>query len=212
MKIAIIGLNPGTAIYAQYMAKDGHDITIFTESQGDVIIMDLLPHSLLNIVNKGSIKLFTRKYLEDVLGINVINVRLSSIIINENKVLIMNENYGRGGVEGKYDRVIIGSEALPRESGDCVSIYKAALSPSNYIINGNDAGKNTESLMLVTDLGGRAVTNSSTAIDDDILKSLPINKNVGAGECVSTDYDVVKPSIGMVSGGGDWFIGRGIYI
>ncbi len=108
-----------------------------------------------------------------------------------------------GGVEGKYDRVIIGSEALPRESSNCVSIYRAALSPSNYIINGNDAGKNTESLMLVTDLGGRAITNSSTAIDDDILKSLPINKNVGGagGECVSTDYDVVKPSIGMVSGG-----------
>lgn len=109
MKIAIVGLNPGTAIYAQYLAKDGHDITVFTESQGDVIIMDLLPHSFLSIVNGESIKLFTRKYLEDLLGISVLNVKLGSITINNSEVLITSEAGGQG-IRGKYDRVVIGSE------------------------------------------------------------------------------------------------------
>ncbi|WP_446752425.1 hypothetical protein [Vulcanisaeta sp. JCM 16161] len=207
MKIAIVGLNPGTAIYAQYLAKDGHDITVFTESQGDVIIMDLLPHSFLSIVNGESIKLFTRKYLEDLLGISVLNVKLGSITINNSEVLITSEAGGQG-IRGKYDRVVIGSEALPRESGNCVSIYRATLSPGNYVINGGDVGKNVETLMLVADVGGRAITNSPMAIDEDLLKSLPMNRDVKAGGCVSTDYDVVKPLIG-VAGKGVWFVGRG---
>ncbi|WP_243675217.1 hypothetical protein [Vulcanisaeta distributa] len=49
------------------------------------------------------------------------------------------------------------------------------------MINGNDAGKNTESLLLITDLGGSAITGSSMAIDDDVLKSLPINGSAETG-------------------------------
>ncbi|WP_054842217.1 hypothetical protein [Vulcanisaeta distributa] len=181
MRIAVVGLNPGTAIYAQYLAKDGHDITVFTESQGDVVIMDLLPHSSLNIVNRESIKLFTRRYLEDVLGINILSVKLSSIAIKEGKVAIMNEVGGQG-IIGRYDKVVVGSEVLPGgESGNCVSVYKIALSPGDYVINGGDAGKNTEFLMLMADIGGRIIINSPTAIDEDILKYLPINKGAGAG-------------------------------
>ncbi|GAB6943856.1 hypothetical protein [Vulcanisaeta sp. JCM 14467] len=206
MKIAVIGLNPGTAIYAQYLAKDGHEITILTESRGDAIIMDLLPHALLGIVNKELTKLFTRKYLEDVLGINILNVKLSAVTINGDKVLIMGKADDQD-VGGKYDRVIVGSEALPRESSNCVSAYKVTLSSGDYVINGFDAGKNTELLMLTADLGGRAVTSSPTAIDGDVLKYLPINSNVESGTCVSTDYDVIKPSIGAA--GSNWFIGRG---
>ncbi|WP_054853489.1 hypothetical protein [Vulcanisaeta distributa] len=106
MRIAIIGLNPGgTAIYAQYLAKDGHEVTILTESQSDVIVTDLIPHASLNIINRESIKLFTREYLEDILGISILGVRLSSVMINEGKVLVVdsvNEHGIRVGMIGSW--------------------------------------------------------------------------------------------------------------
>lgn len=182
MRIAIIGLNPGgTAIYAQYLAKDGHEVTILTESQSDVIVTDLIPHASLNIINRESIKLFTREYLEDILGISILGVRLSSVMINEGKVLVVDSVNEHGIRGGRYDRIVVGSEMLPRDSGDCISIYRATLFPGHYVINGNDAGKNTESLLLITDLGGSAITGSSMAIDDDVLKSLPINGSAETG-------------------------------
>ncbi len=205
--MAVVGLNPGTAIYAQYLAKDGHEVTVLTEGQGDVVIMDLLPHASLNIVGGESTKLFTRRYLEDVLGIEILNVKLNSVLINGDRVSLI----GGGGerVVNRYDRVVVGSEALPRESSDCVSIYRLAPSSSNHVINGSDAGKNAESLMLIRDMGGNAVTNSPIALDNDVLKPLMINRNTaGIGKCVSTDYEVAKPLIGIVGKDG-WFIGRG---
>ncbi|BDR91929.1 hypothetical protein [Vulcanisaeta souniana] len=203
MRLAIVGLNPGTAIYAQYLARDGHDVTIYTETQDDVKIMDLVPHALLGIVNEETTKLFTRKYLEDLLGIRIVNARLQSVVIDKNDVVLNDQ-----GTKYHYDRVIVGSEAVPRESGDCGSVYRITLQQGNYIINGNDIGKNTESLLLITDMGGHTSPGLLMALDDDVLKSLPVSRTQGIETCITTDYGVIKP---IVSGtnGGDWMIGRG---
>ncbi len=192
MKIAIAGLNPGTAIYAQYMAKNGHEVTIFTESQNDVVIADLLPHVSLNIVNRESTRLFTRRYLEDILGIRIRNVKLQSITIDENRIILTNGEYDN------YDKVIIGSEIYPASSGRCISVYSIKSLQGKYLIEGRDAGKNTELLLLIADVGGSVDTKSALVLDDDVLKSVPINRAQDAQECLSTDYEVVKPIIGKI--------------
>ncbi|ADY02060.1 hypothetical protein VMUT_1859 [Vulcanisaeta moutnovskia 768-28] len=207
MRIAIVGLNTGTAIYAQYLAKNGHEITVFTENRGDVEVMDLLPHALLDIVNKESIKLFTRKYLEDLLGISVVNTRLQSVMIKGNNVLLASSLDGQYHKD-RYDRVVIGSELSIKEPGNCVSIYRTVLSQGYYLVNGNDIGKNTEILLFMADLGGYAVTNSPLAMDDDLIKSIPINRAGETKVCLTTNYEVVKPVIDTINED-NRFIGKG---
>ncbi|MFB6469700.1 MAG: hypothetical protein TU36_000445 [Vulcanisaeta sp. AZ3] len=188
MKIAIAGLNPGTAIYAYYMAKNGHETTIYTNTQGDVIVMDLIPHTKLGIINTETTKLFTRKYLEDILGINIINTQLETLSINKNKVIDKAKD-----TNTTYDKVVIGTEATPRNAGNCMNIYNHELTKDEYIISGTDLGKNTETLLLITDLGGTATTKSPLALDEDIIKTLPHNKTQDTGQCLTTDYDVTMP-------------------
>ena len=207
MRIAIIGLNPGTAIYSQYLAKNGHEVTVFTENRGDVEVMDLLPHALLDIVSKETIKLFTGKYLEDILGISIVNARLQSIMIKGNNVLLASSLDGKS-LKDKYDKVVIGSEASPKGSGNCISIYRTVLSQGHYLINGNDIGKNTEALLFMADLGGYVVMSSPLAIDYDLIKSIPINRASEAKACLSTDYEVAKPIIDTANKD-NWFIGKG---
>ena len=203
MRLAIVGLNPGTAIYAQYLARDGHEVTIYTETQGDVKIMDLAPHALMGIVNEETTKLFTRKYLEDLLGIRIVSAGLQSVVIDKNDVVLNDQ-----GSRYHYDRVIVGSEAVPREFGNCGSVYRIRLRQGNYVINGNDIGKNTESLLFITDMGGYANPGLLMALDDDLLKSLPISRTQGIETCITTDYEVIKPVASSINGG-DWLIGRG---
>jgi len=190
MRIAIAGLNPGSAMYAYYMAKDGHEVTVYTELQGDVVFADLMPHALLGIVNRESIKLFTRKYLEDILGMHVINTSLKSLIINGNKVV--NQAHG---VDDRYDKVVVGSEVVLESSGNCLSIYSDELKPGKYAITGKDIGKNLEASLLVSEIGGSVSLNVPLAIDGDIAKSLPINRVETYNECINTDYKIINPII-----------------
>ncbi|MCG2862849.1 MAG: hypothetical protein L7H10_00460 [Vulcanisaeta sp.] len=189
MKVAIAGLNPGTAMYAYYMAKDGHEVTVYTGVRGDVVFMDLKPHASLGIVSRESTRLFTRRYLEDVLGIHIVNTDISSLIIAKNNEIVTN---GRGN---KYDRVIAGSEITPPSLGGCLSVYIDTPSPARYIINGRDPGKNLEISLLISEIGGSIILSPPLAIDSDLVKSLPINRAQAYDGCVTTDYNVVTPVI-----------------
>ncbi len=164
-----MGLNCGTAIYAQYLAKEGNEVMIITSHEEDVILHDLdLPASLGIIENEARV-LFRRKYLEDILGIEVIRVsKLEDVIVNNKEVRI-------GDLTIKCDRIVIGGEAWQD-----IRIGEEG----QVVVRGNDVGLKAQLALLLGEEDKEVAIEGECALDEDVLRQFIRLTNEGRGEAI----------------------------
>jgi len=186
--VGVVGLNPGTAIYAQYLAKEGYSVTLFTQvGEYGLRLLDYEVHVRLGLMEPNSARLFTMKYLVDVLGMEVRSVSMGDVEVSGNEVRI-------GDGRFTFDKVLVGTES--RVSGECVPyvlVDPTDLGNSRVKFRGKDLGKALELAMIITELGGSVEVPRDLPLDADVLRNLELRSD-GDGElCISVDYDVFAP-------------------
>jgi hypothetical protein len=198
--VGVVGLNPGTALYAQYLAKEGYSVTVFTQVGGlGLRMLDYEVHVKLGLLEPGSNVLFTMRYLEDILGINVRRIALGDAEVTNNRVRYGTEEY-------LFDSVLVGTEIALRS--DCVhyaDLDPSLLRNSSLRFMGDDSGKALELSMIANELGGTAELPQDAPLDDDMIRQMGLSKGGDGALCVSVDYVVVSPRSNH-----DYVVGKGV--
>lgn len=184
-----MGLNPGTAIYAYLMAKRDNEVTIVTSLNEDYVeLTDLKLHTILGVINPQVNRLFSVKYLEDVLGIDIIRTGLNHVKVTGNNKMLIDEKYYH------FDNVIVGNEVKIKD-WDKV-IQELANTKGGVKIVSNDTGLSLATALLLSELGNEVyIDMNNIPIDEDLLRLLPIKYSVNYEKTLVLNYDIEQPII-----------------
>ncbi len=184
-----MGLNPGTAIYAYIMARHDQEITIITNHQGDhVELLDLKPHAVLGVLSDQVIKLFSIKYLVDIMGIRLIKADLGDVEVSDNGDVVINDR------RYHFDRVIVGSEVELRDLkgaiNNAVSVGKGV-----RIVSG-DPGLALNMALLLSELKYSVNVDLDRApLDHEMVRALPIRHVADYEGTLNLEYKIRVPIV-----------------